>query len=1087
MQKAFFIFSARRLMERFYPLLLSAALIGCGGGSGDGSQNQTAQTPDFSLAVSPTSQTVATGKQATVSLSATPAGGFSSQVTVQVTGLPAGVSVSPTKFDLVPGTPQQVTFSAAANAAAATQQVVFTGISGSLNHAAQLSLTVNGLSAPASGRTRYIRSDATTEYFSEINSHWIIFNPPTSRFFVTDPDSNHVFVLDAVSEAEVGMISVPKAFGIGDSTDHSTLYVGTLIGDVYTIDPTTMTVTKRYPASQIGPYGFSGSIALGLSNGSIALLGAAGGIPSVDGSPSFAVWNPTANSITIYATQYGSGELYGVPYTIICGSQMGNIAGFTLTADRSKVIIGSIDSDGTLCEVDAVSGADIHGIAPGFSLNNIVTSPDGNYIVLPAYPGNVDVYDAHTLSKTSEFAVPSGVGSDSGFATTADSKTLLVPSDSDNIIYAYSLSTHQQIGWLANIYVTPMGEGFAVGPVDTPFLQAVDGTGLFAGPMEQGIGFVDSAAMKTGPVGTGFANGNLNPATGPVSGGTQTQWLQWANSEAVVADYAGVYFGARPATSVSSSSSGTITVTSPSGSAGSTDVYAFSTDGGMQLLPEAFSYGPTILQVTPEKATQEGSGTGIIYGYGFGPVDSNNIPSGLQVTVAGKPAQITGYASNAYNVQYPPFPLQAIAYTIPSGTSGSSVDIAAVSGDGEATAHAALSYLPAIQQFPLSGAALAQGIYDRYTDLYYFTDANKIQVFSKAQAAWQTPITIPPPKGATQRLWGIALSPDGTKLAIGDTSAQVIYLLSPSNPTSVQTFPVPTIPSYNGVVTNACGVAISDAGIVYYAAYVQGADDFDQFFKLDTSTGAVTAYNIQGPSTPATDVYLRTELTSDNRTVFFNVDGAVVSIDTTTDKVSYATVEPGCCYGNYELTLSSNGTRLEASDYFYDSDLGAESEYALNDREILNIEYVYGAKLSADGNLLFQPATNGVDVFDGRVGNLLTRISLPVALSPNYDALVTDGKDNVLLAITGANGDSVAVVDLTSIKEPSPLARVSKLASNSSRIANRRNARSYSTLQTRSYERTGALPPTDRRVPHVTKRTLQTPQEKSLTRSLSGR
>jgi hypothetical protein len=226
---------------------------------------------------------------------------------------------------------------------------------------------------------------------------------------------------------------------------------------------------------------------------------------------------------------------------------------------------------------------------------------------------------------------------------------------------------------------------------------------------------------------------------------------------------------------------------------------------------------------------------------------------------------------------------------------------------------------------------------------------------------------------------------------------------------------------------------------------------------------------------------LRTELSPDNTVVFFNSDGAVFTIDTAPDKVLYADVDPGCCYGNYELALSSNGTRLEASDYFYDSDLAAESEYALNDREILNSEYVYGAKLSADGALLFQPSTNGIDVLDGRVGNLLTRISLPVPLSPNYDALVTDGKDNVLLAITGANGDGIAVVDLTSIKEPPPLAYVSNLAK-SSRIANRGNARFYSTVQTRLDERTSALPSADRRVPHVTKPILRTPQDR-VTRS----
>lgn len=102
----------------------------------------------------------------------------------------------------------------------------------------------------------------------------------------------------------------------------------------------------------------------------------------------------------------------------------------------------------------------------------------------------------------------------------------------------------------------------------------------------------------------------------------------------------------------------------------------------------------------------------------------------------------------------------------------------------------ALTFVAPIEQFPLSGAALAQGIYDPHRDVYYFTDANEVQVFSKSQGAWLSPINILGPPGAAQRLWGIALSPDGNNLAIADAGAAVIYLLNPSNPASVQTFPI---------------------------------------------------------------------------------------------------------------------------------------------------------------------------------------------------------------------------------------------------------------------------------------------------------
>jgi hypothetical protein len=308
-------------------------------------------------------------------------------------------------------------------------------------------------------------------------------------------------------------------------------------------------------------------------------------------------------------------------------------------------------------------------------------------------------------------------------------------------------------------------------------------------------------------------------------------------------------------------------------------------------------------------------------------------------------------------------------------------------------------------------------------------------------------------------------------MVVSDAAAQAIYLLDPSNPTSVQTFPTPTVPPYNGITTNACGIAVSNAGIVYYAAFVQGGDGYDQFFQLDTNTGTVTPYSIHGPGTPATDIYLRAELNAANTTVFFNDDGAVASVDTATEKIFYATVDPACCYGNYELALSNDQTQLTATSYLYDAALSAESYYALNDREILNIAYVYGAKLSPDGRLLFQPSTNGVDVLDGNLGNLRNRISLPVALSPNYDALVDDGTDNILIAITGT-GNGIAVVDLTSVPEPPPLPYDKVASRTRPRVETENSWHSASNLGRQPKQQKPEMATQHRTVPHVTKRLL---------------
>jgi hypothetical protein len=88
---------------------------------------------------------------------------------------------------------------------------------------------------------------------------------------------------------------------------------------------------------------------------------------------------------------------------------------------------------------------------------------------------------------------------------------------------------------------------------------------------------------------------------------------------------------------------------------------------------------------------------------------------------------------------------------------------------------------------------------------------------------------------------------------------------------------------------------------------------------------------------------------------------------------------------------------------------------------VKSISEQHGEKMSPDGSFLFAPGTNSVDALNGRLGTPLDRIALPVTLNSNFDALASDGKDNILVATAGQNGDGVAVIDLTSLAEPAPL------------------------------------------------------------------
>ncbi len=101
-------------------------------------------TPDFTLSTAPSSIAVTQGASGqVVSVNATPTNGFSGSVKVTLSGLPSGVTANPSTLNLTPGTAQNTTLTAAANAATGNATVTLTGTSGSLTHTASLKLAVN--------------------------------------------------------------------------------------------------------------------------------------------------------------------------------------------------------------------------------------------------------------------------------------------------------------------------------------------------------------------------------------------------------------------------------------------------------------------------------------------------------------------------------------------------------------------------------------------------------------------------------------------------------------------------------------------------------------------------------------------------------------------------------------------------------------------------------------------------------------------------------------------------------------------------------------------------------------------------------
>ncbi|MYW05808.1 peptidase M28, partial [Streptomyces sp. SID3343] len=106
---------------------------------------------DFSIALSPTSGTVAPGASTTTTVSTAVTTGSAQNVTLGATGLPSGVTASFNPATVQAGGNSTLTLTASSAAAAGTYSVTVTGTgTGTATHTVQYTLTVSGPGNPGS-------------------------------------------------------------------------------------------------------------------------------------------------------------------------------------------------------------------------------------------------------------------------------------------------------------------------------------------------------------------------------------------------------------------------------------------------------------------------------------------------------------------------------------------------------------------------------------------------------------------------------------------------------------------------------------------------------------------------------------------------------------------------------------------------------------------------------------------------------------------------------------------------------------------------------------------------------------------------
>jgi WD40 repeat protein len=148
----------------------------------------------------------------------------------------------------------------------------------------------------------------------------------------------------------------------------------------------------------------------------------------------------------------------------------------------------------------------------------------------------------------------------------------------------------------------------------------------------------------------------------------------------------------------------------------------------------------------------------------------------------------------------------------------------------------------------------------------------------------------------------------------------------------------------------------------------------------------------------------------------------------------------------YDVVLGPNQTSGFLDGIMLDKNGNPEGLETLNYREAFDASWVYGAVISPDGTLLYQPGTNAIDVFDARTGAFQERVSISQTLSSTYRALVGDTKDNVLVAITGS-GNGIAVVDLTALPAAPALPYVA-ISPEESRLGSSHSSATRSSVET---------------------------------------
>src|SRR3989338_7956883 len=772
----------------------------------------------------------------------------------------------------------------------------------------------------------------------------IVYDPVRRLVFAAIPGLNQVGVFSAETKERVATISVPLPAGLDLTPDGSRLLVGTSLEALYVIDPSTAQVTDRILAPTDENPGLTkveGFVTT--SNGTVLLLARGS-----DGAGLFQ-WNP------------GTGGFQPRDPGI------GGASSMARSQDHSKVFlahVGGLGSPSLFTVYEAATDTfSVYGTGPSLVRSPVINHDGTQFAYLS---GTTLVFLDQQLQHVATLAVPSS----EWVLYSADGRYLYVAETGPDRLLVIDTETFSVIGHIPSINTTgTSGTGTR--------LRAIDETSTIFGTSGRSLSFIDARNPVVLPDEAVFFF-RVDPPQGKAGEATRVT-VAGANFQ----QGAQVYFGESPGANAFANSSSTISVKAPPALPGTANVLVSLPNGWQTLAADQFSYGPTVLHVTPSAGSPEGGTEVRIMGYGF------DFPlADIEVTFGGQRAKVLELTT--YPVSPYAFRLLILKVKTRAGVPGPA-DLVLNTPAGSTTVENAFHYLTEAAVYPRAGP-LGQVIYDRARQRLYISNKGTDQgdVFALNLRQFLTPL----PAGADPQ--GLALTQDGSRLVVANIGDGTVSVDDPDNPSV--TFTVPIVTPGSGPWPAA--VATTSTGKAFIAVDGSGGG----LWELDLSTMTVSR------RTDAALLAPRTQLKSSaDGTKVFVVSGWI----SIWDALSNTFYTRALSFSVSDAAPSADGESIAigAAPNLGVLDGSLHLRTAPRSLDILTRDFfpVQGLEFHPSGSLLYAPLRRGnvspgeagILIYDANQGTLRQWVGLPEDFAQNPPAFIPATWDYLAIDETG--------------------------------------------------------------------------------------